>query len=182
MASAALKAAEEKTILNLGCGNKKFADALNLDVTARTNPDLIHNLNHYPWPVPNNFFTEVRAYDVIEHLDDILATMEEIHRVCRHGAIVQITVPHYSCANAFTDPTHQHYFGFSSMFYFTEGNATRFYSTARFRIRKTTLVFQPTLMNKLIWRLANRFPEAYEQRWAWIFPAWYLHYQLEVLK
>jgi hypothetical protein len=33
-----------------------------------------------------------------------------------------------------------------------------------------------------VWRLANRYPAAYERRWAWIFPAWYLYFELEVDK
>ena len=43
-------------------------------------------------------------------------------------------------------------------------------------------MFYPTLVNKLTWRIANRYPEAYERRWAWIFPAWFLSIDLEVLK
>jgi hypothetical protein len=35
-------------------------------------------------------------------------------------------------------------------------------------------VFRPTLANKVVARLGNRFPRAWEQRWAWIFPAWFL--------
>jgi hypothetical protein len=44
------------------------------------------------------------------------------------------------------------------------------------------IIFQPRLLNKIVWRLANRFPRAYEERWAWIFPAWFVHAQLEVVK
>ena len=33
-----------------------------------------------------------------------------------------------------------------------------------------------------VWRLANRFPAAYERRGAWIFPAWFLYVELEVVK
>ena len=39
-----------------------------------------------------------------------------------------------------------------------------------------------TLVNKLVWRLANRYPEAYERRWAWVFPAFFLSFELEVVK
>ena len=171
-----------KTILNLGSGNKSFADAVNLDVTPRTNPDVVHDLNQTPWPFADNSFTEVRAYDVIEHLHDILKTMEEIHRICRAGASVQITVPHFSSGNAYTDPTHQHFFSVFSMDYFTEGHPTAFYSPARFHVKQAQIQFYPSLVNKLVWRLAKRYPQRYEQRWAWMFPAWYLFFELEVVK
>ena len=38
------------------------------------------------------------------------------------------------------------------------------------------------LVNKLVARAANRFPRAYEQRWTWIFPAWFLAINLTVVK
>lgn len=169
-------------MLNLGCGRKRIAEAINLDITPETGPDLVYDLNSLPWPFPEGHFRELLAYDVIEHLDDVVATMEEIHRICHHGALVRITVPHFSCANAFTDPTHRHYFGRFSFDYFTGEHEFSFYTHARFRRRSSQIMFSPTLLNKLIWRLANRYPEEYERRWAWTFPAWFLYVELEVQK
>jgi len=151
-------------------------------MVADTAPDVVHDLDDFPWPLPTGHFREVWAYDVLEHLDDIVAVMEEIHRVCAPGAIVKVTVPHFSCANAFTDITHRHYFGRFSFDYFTGENALGFYTRARFCKRAARLVFRPTLLNKLILRLANRWPAAYERRWAWMFPAWFLYFELEVVK
>lgn len=171
-----------RRVLNLGCGLKRLPDAINLDVTPDTNPDVVHDLNCVPWPFPDDHFQEVLAYDVIEHLDDTISVLEEIHRVSRQGAIVRITVPHFSCANAFTDPTHRHYFGRFSFDYVTGASEYSFYTRARFCQRSVQLIFYPTLANKLIWRVANRFPAAYERRWAWVFPAWYSYFELEVQK
>lgn len=173
---------DERRVLNLGCGHKLMPDAINLDLTPDTNPDVLHDLNCVPWPFPDNHFQKVLAYDVIEHLDDIIAALEEIHRVSRHGATVQITVPHFSCANAFTDPTHRHFFGRFSFDYVTGQSENSFYTRARFRQRHCQIIFHPTLINKLVWRMANRYPAEYERRWAWIFPAWFINVELEVLK
>ena len=171
-----------RRVLNLGCGNRRVEGAINLDVTPDTAPDVVHDLDVLPWPFPSDQFREVLANDVIEHLGDTLAVLGEIHRVCADGAVVRITVPHFSCANAFTDPTHRRYFGRFSFEYFTEGHELSFYTRARFRQRSCRLVFHPTLVNKLVWRLANRYPERYERRWAWIFPAWFMSVELEVVK
>jgi hypothetical protein len=43
-------------------------------------------------------------------------------------------------------------------------------------------MFQPTLANKIVRRLANRYPLQYEQRWTWMFPAWFLYFELRVIK
>jgi SAM-dependent methyltransferase len=173
---------QEKSILNLGCGHKKDPAAINVDVTSATNPDIVCNLNLRPWPFPADRFTEVRMYDVIEHLDDLVGVMEELHRVCRHGAVIKITTPHFSSANAFTDPTHRHYFSVASLNYFTGDNEFDFYTDRRFRKRTASINFYPSLINKLVHRIANRWPEKYERRWAWMFPAWFLNFELIVVK
>jgi SAM-dependent methyltransferase len=173
---------EERRILHLGAGLKHHPEAVNVDLVAETNPDVVHDLNRRPWPFSDGRFAEVWAYDVLEHLDDVVAAMEEVHRVCAPGAVVRVTVPHFSCANAFTDITHRHYFGWASFHYFTGENEFPFYTRARFRRRAAQIVFRPTLLNKAVWRLANRFPAAYERRWAWMFPAWFLSFELEVVK
>lgn len=171
-----------REVLNLGCGRKHVAGALNLDVTPETGPDVVHDLNRRPWPFPDGQFREVIANDVIEHLNDVMATFEEIHRVCRDGAAVKIAVPHFSSGNAYTDPTHRHFFGFFTLDYLTAEGEFSFYTRARFRVRHRQIIFWPTLVNKLVWRLANRYPMWYELRWAWVFPALFLSFELEVVK
>jgi SAM-dependent methyltransferase len=168
--------------LNLGCGLKKLPDAINIDITAKTAPDLVHDLDAFPWPLPSDHFTEVVMHDVLEHLDDLVRVMEELHRVCCDGAVIRITVPHFSSANAFTDPTHKHYFGWFTFDYFTGEHEHSYYTEARFTMQDRAIVFYPTLVNKVVGRMANRLPEAYERRWAWIFPAWFLHFELTALK
>ena len=169
-------------VLNLGCGRKHVEGAVNLDVTPETRPDVLHDLNLRPWPLPEGHFREVWAHDVVEHLGDVLATFEEIHRVCRDGAAVHVTVPHFSSGNAYTDPTHRHFFGYFTLDCLTEEAELSFYTRARFRLRRRSIIFYPTLLNKLVWRLANRYPAAYERRWAWVFPAFFLSFELEVVK
>lgn len=173
---------ELRTILNLGCGLKQQPDAVNVDFVADTSPDVVVDLDRLPWPFESDRFDEVLAFDVLEHLDRIIPVMEEIHRICRHGAVVRITVPHFTSANAFTDLTHRHQFGWFSTHYFTGENQWAFYTRTRFERITTSLMFHPSLLNSIVGRLANRFPEAYERRWAWMFPAWFLYYELRVVK
>jgi hypothetical protein len=46
----------------------------------------------------------------------------------------------------------------------------------------TNIIFAPTFLNKLVRRLANRWPARYERRWAWLFPAWFIYVELEIVK
>ena len=169
-------------VLNLGCGRKHVTGAVNVDISRQVGADVVHDLARMPWPLPSDAFGEVHAYDVLEHLDDLPRAMEEIHRVCRPGARVLITVPHFSSANAFVDPTHRHQFSAFSFDYFAGDHELAFYSGARFRRTHAQIVFHPTLVNKIVHRLANWRPQAYERRWAWIFPAWFLSFELEAVK
>ena len=76
-------------------GRRRIADALNVYINRDVEPDLEYDLDRLPWPLPTGHFIEVFAYDVIEHGANVLAVMEEIHRVTRDGALVRITVPHF---------------------------------------------------------------------------------------
>jgi SAM-dependent methyltransferase len=179
---AALEAGGMSGVLHLGCGRQYMKGAVNVDISPNVGADVVHDLASMPWPLPSDAFREVHAFDVIEHLDDILRSMEEIHRVCEPGARVLITVPHFSSPNTFTDPTHRHQFSVFSFDYFGDAHALAFYSKARFACRRAEIVFHPSLLNKVVRRLANRRPAAYERRWAWMFPAWFLSVELEALK
>jgi SAM-dependent methyltransferase len=173
---------DDRRILHLGSGLHYREDAVNVDVTQRTNPDVVHNLNVRPWPFPENRFDTILAHDVIEHLEDIVGTMEEVHRVGKPRGMINITVPHFSSYGAFTDPTHRHYFGRFTFDYFCQDHPLAFYGMCRFRVISAMLIFHPTLLNKFIWRLANRFPQLYERRWAWILPAWFIWVRLQIVK
>jgi hypothetical protein len=70
----------------------------------------------------------------------------------------------------------------NSFNYFTGDNEFGFYTDKHFRKLEGEIRFYPSLINKIARRFARRWPTKYEQRWAWIFPAWFLYFKLEVLK
>lgn len=164
--------------LNLGSGRRKQADAWNVDRVAAVEPDLVWDLDRTPYPLPAGHFERICAFDVVEHLGDLIAFVEEAHRLLAPGGTLEITTPHYSCSNSFTDPTHRHHLGCFSFDYFTDRSGWNFYSEVRFEIALRVLVFPPGRLSGLFARWANRHPEIYERRFAWIVPAWFLHFEL----
>jgi ubiquinone/menaquinone biosynthesis C-methylase UbiE len=58
-------------------------------------------------PLRTASLERIYCFDLVEHIPDIPALMAEIHRVLRPNGSVLITTPHFSCANAHTDPTHR---------------------------------------------------------------------------
>lgn len=168
--------------LNLGCGLKPLEDHVNLDLVASVNPDVVHDLDVFPYPFPDDRFDEIRGLDVVEHVADVPAMMRELWRISRDGATVEFTTPHFSCDNAYCDPTHRRHLSSRSFNYFERGHPFSFYGSDGFKVLNAEIHFQPTLLNRLIMRIARRRPAFYESRLAWIFPAWFLWFRLRVSK
>ncbi len=167
--------------LNLGCGLKKRDDCLNVDLVEAVHPDLVWNLEQRPYPLPGGWFERIYASDVIEHLQDIPGFLGEVHRLLAPDGIVELTTPHFSCANSFTDPTHRHHLGYFSLDYFTDHSPLNFYTGFRYEIVDRILVFKTGPIGRLVAALARRRPDVYEQRLAWIWPAWFLTFRLRKL-
>lgn len=174
--------AYEYDTLNLGCGNVKILDALNVDLVASVKPDMVIDLERLPYPLPDDQFTRVICQDVIEHLSDVVATMEELVRVSKNGAVMIIRVPHFSSSNAYTDITHQHFFGIQSMDYFTEDGEYNFYTKARVKVIKHELTFPPNGLSFLGRFIHKRWWRFWEANLHGIIPADNLTFTLEVVK
>ena len=68
--------------------------------------DVVHDLTKFPWPFGDNRFEEVRMINVLEHLPDLIRTMEEVWRVSMDGGRVMVRVPYWNCWQSIGDPTH----------------------------------------------------------------------------
>ena len=96
-----------KRMLDLGCGRNKAPGSIGVDSNRdATAADVIADLNH-ALPFPDDCFDEVRAIHVIEHVDDIVRTIAEIHRVARDGGRLCLVTPHYTDSISWRDPTHR---------------------------------------------------------------------------
>ncbi|MEM2900382.1 MAG: methyltransferase domain-containing protein [Thermoplasmata archaeon] len=167
--------------LDIGCGNKKVEGAIGLDIVSLPGVDVVHDLNSFPYPFEDSSFDEIYCYDVLEHLDDLLKTMEELHRIGANGCKIFIKVPYALCTDSFTDPTHKRYFTIHSFDYFTEKghrfSEFNFYSKARFRILKAEKVYAE---NRIIKSLPTRIKDILSNH---IFNiCWALNFELEVVK
>lgn len=164
--------------VDLGAGSVVRAPgAIRADSARAVRPDVVLDASR-PLPFRTGTLRRVYCFDLVEHIHDIPGLMAELHRVLEPGGSVVITTPHFSCANAHTDPTHRHHFGWRSFDYFTADHELRYYSPARFRVARRILRFHGGPVDALVRRLANRWPEWYEHRLAWMFPAWYLEFEL----
>lgn len=125
--------------LNLGSGDYKKEGFINLDWNQANNPDVIHDLNKFPYPFPDSFFDCIEALHVLEHLDRPFFVMKELHRILKPGGKLLIKVPHFS--RGFTHAEHSHGFDITFPMYF-DARLGRFLSGFRgfeFKLEKMEL-------------------------------------------
>ncbi len=169
------------TTLHLGCGNKKAAGALGIDMAPKSQADIIHDMNKVPWPLESDAFDRVICEHVLEHLTDIVRTMAEVYRVSREGALVEIVTPHFSCVNSWDDPTHKHHFTLASFDYFSRDYSLS-YGDVHFEIVQRRITFSRSF-TKLLARLICAFsPRWYEKNFAFMMPARNLELTLRACK
>jgi ubiquinone/menaquinone biosynthesis C-methylase UbiE len=94
--------------INIGSGYEKIEGFVTIDYDANTNPDYCVNIEKDKLPFDDNTVEFVLAHHVLEHLGEgYFHALQEIYRVCKHGAIIDIQVPHPRHDGFIADPTHR---------------------------------------------------------------------------
>jgi SAM-dependent methyltransferase len=82
--------------LSIGCGPKAKKEYINLDVKKwDDNVDVIHDLTERPYPFADNYFKEVSAIEVLEHISfrQLPIIVKEVYRILEKGGTFYIQVP-----------------------------------------------------------------------------------------
>jgi predicted SAM-dependent methyltransferase len=117
--------ATKSRVLLLGCGSRherlvRVNDRRDwtgqrvemVDYDIRHCPDKVWDLNILPWPYRDNYFDEVHAYEVLEHLGhqghvgEFFGTFWEIYRILKPGGKLAATCPSWDSMWAWGDPSH----------------------------------------------------------------------------
>jgi len=119
--------------LDVGCGINKFPGSIGIDRNPASRADVLCELDRFPYPFRDSSFDALQAIHVIEHVGDVMKTMEEFHRLLRPAGEALIVTPHYTDFSSFCDPTHRWHLNSFSLRYFGEDNAGYgYYSKVRF--------------------------------------------------
>lgn len=106
--------------LNLGCGFDKKPGWINVDAFAICEPDVVHDLNQFPYPWDDESVDGIQMIHVLEHLDDWWYAFVECARILKPGGTFEIRVPDESSMTALTYRDHHHVFSLMS-FHGTHG-------------------------------------------------------------
>jgi len=109
--------------LNLGACDRAFPGYLSVDLCPPA--DVVTDLSK-PWPWADSTVEAVKAFDIIEHIEDKIHLMNELWRVLKPGGKAEIEVPNATHgAGAFQDPTHKSYWTMNSFQYFEDKSSYR---------------------------------------------------------
>jgi SAM-dependent methyltransferase len=121
---------KNKKVLDIGCGLNKLKGAIGLDHVKLDGVDVVADLNKQ-LPFESNQFDAVFANQVLEHVDNIIGLVYEVHRILKLNGIFLAHAPYFRSSWAHIDPTHVRSFTINSMDYFVKG--TYCYENYRFR-------------------------------------------------
>ena len=185
--------------LEFGAGGRStLGDFYALDKLNLDGVDIVADLN-YPLDLfPDNCCSKIYSQHTFEHVAEFMLLMQEIWRICRKDATIEIVVPHFSNPLGYSDPTHVRFFGLYTMHYFVDESlqisSTRkvpsFYSQTRFSVNSIYLNFyRANILDRLfvpffraIVNSSFSSQEFYEKRLSWLFPAWQISYEMSPQK
>jgi len=133
------KSAQKELWLDIACGARKGnfgSDGeqdsegwTGIDIAPTEAADIVHDLNIYPWPFEDNSVDKARCSHYVEHiphdipghsLDGFILFGNEVGRILKPGAQLEIWSPYYSSRRAWQDPTHRRAISESSFLYWNQ--------------------------------------------------------------
>lgn len=183
--------------LNLGAGEFRCSELLNVDIRKLESTDIVADLNKGLCLIPDNSVVEIYSRHAFEHIQKLDLLLKEISRVCVPGAKLKIIVPHFSNPFGYSDPTHVRFFGIYSFCYYSENkffrrriSFPRYNKIVSFTIHKVNIRFYrygwfDRIFNPIIEYLINSrlsFLEFYEYRLSYFIPAREIEFNLVISK
>jgi SAM-dependent methyltransferase len=142
--------------LNLGSGRDWRPDYLNVDLNAAWKPDVVADIcdpdlfyREFPCSrfgttrLQYDYFDEIVALDVLEHIPDLSRAMTNCLSLLREGGIMRIHVPYDLSFGAWQDPTHVRAFNERSWWYYCQWFWYLGWTTARFDLVRLEYGFSP---------------------------------------
>lgn len=97
--------------LDIACGeNKQGPDWVGIDIQKLPGVDIVHDIETYPWPLPDECVLTSVASHIVEHINPakfgFINFMNEVWRITKPGGQLAIATPYAGSMGYFQDPTH----------------------------------------------------------------------------
>jgi predicted SAM-dependent methyltransferase len=181
--------------LNLGCGKDIKPDYINLDVVDYGG-NQVHDLNEFPYPFEDNYFDEIYASHVLEHLGSFHNSVTEIFRICKPDAIIEVYAPFFLNTKFFGEPDHKipfsirtfdnyEYIGTRKLKFYEKwklNHRTNYEGKAQFEVLEKRFITSHFAVLKWMDFFMNIEPVIYERFFAGIFSPEEVYFKLRAIK
>ena len=175
--------------LNVGCGMDYKKDWVNLDFNKKVKADVYADFEK-KLPFKDNTFDYIYTHYVLEHVKDFFKVVDELYRISKPNAIIEVYVPHFTSIYSRKYAYHYQSFGIGSFIMFTEQSDNKQkHGSARFKVVKEELRLiaeRKGLLGRFMHFFDNFFnlSKKWQQVWERIFVFGFdeVYYKLKVLK
>lgn len=126
--------------LNLGCGDDYREGWVNADIRATVDPDIVVDLDRLPLPFADDTFEVLLLDNVLEHVADQFAVLQELHRITAPGGTITFAGPHWNSPGAWIDPTHTRPFSHRTFDHYLVSDLFNVESVSATRVRMGRLL------------------------------------------
>jgi len=94
--------------LDLGCGENKQENFIGMDIRQLPGVDIVHDIEKFPWPLPDSCCHLIMCSHLIEHIKPWLTIyfMNECWRIMKENGELLISTPYPGSRGYWQDPTH----------------------------------------------------------------------------
>jgi SAM-dependent methyltransferase len=105
-----LKEHQQGIRIDIGCGGNKQDGFVGIDYRKLPGVDIVHDLEKFPWPLPDECASLAMSSHVVEHINPhggvFLRFMDEAWRILKPGGQFMIATPYAGSPGYWQDPTH----------------------------------------------------------------------------
>lgn len=154
--------------LDIGCGaSKQGPEWIGIDFQPLHGVDIVHDIEVYPWPLPDKCIHLAVASHVAEHINPakfgFVNWLNEVHRIMVPGGRFMLANPYAGSHGDYQDPTHINHINETTWTYFDPlhpNNFYRFYRPAPWKIISCSWDQQGFMETVLEARLRDKSYEA----------------------
>lgn len=94
--------------LDIGCGDNKQKTFVGLDKRKLEGVDIVHDLEVFPYPLPDGCCLVIIGSHIVEHIKPwlMLQFMDELWRIMKVGGQLAMSMPYAGSPGYWQDPTH----------------------------------------------------------------------------
>lgn len=181
--------------LNLGCGKDLKEEYINLDIVDYGG-NQVHDLNSFPYPFEENYFDEIYASHILEHLNNFHDSISEIYRILKPNGILIVYAPFFLNTKFFGEPDHKIPFSIRTFdnYEYIENKKLKFYEKwklkhrtnyegkAQFEVLEKKFITSHFILLKWMDIIVNIEPVIYERLFAGIFSPEEIYFKLRAIK